>query len=70
MLEKKVLFYIKLIQESRHLFEKRVQRFLATKNIEGVDAEIDDAIRLMVAASAIIPTFAFPAYNYPNPTSF
>jgi Mlc titration factor MtfA (ptsG expression regulator) len=66
ILEKRVIFYRQLSEQDRSLFEKRVQLFLATKNIEGVDTEIDDTIRLMVASSAIIPTFAFPGYNYPN----
>src|SRR6185437_7496165 len=48
------------------VFYKRVQLFLATKSIEGIDTSIDDMIRVFVAASAIIPTFAFPDYNYPH----
>jgi len=65
-LVERVRFYSQLNESDRRLFEKRVQRFLATKNIEAVDTEIDDSIRLVVAASAIIPTFAFPTYNYPH----
>lgn len=65
-LSKKVLFYSQLNNADKSLFEKRVQLFLATKKIEGIDTGIDDTIRLMVASSAIIPTFAFPEYNYPN----
>ncbi len=61
-----VLYYNELDAEDRKLFEKRIQLFLADKNIEGIDTDIDDSIRLMVASSAIIPTFAFPEYNYPN----
>jgi Mlc titration factor MtfA (ptsG expression regulator) len=66
ILSKEVLFYKQLNEPERVLFEKRVQRFLATKKIEGIDTEIDDSIRLFVASSAIIPTFAFPEYNYPD----
>ncbi len=66
ILNNKVLFYAQLSEDDKKLFEKRVQVFLATKKIEGVDTEIDDTVRLMVASSAIIPTFAFPQYNYPN----
>jgi Mlc titration factor MtfA (ptsG expression regulator) len=62
----RVRFYSRMSDSERQLFEKRIQRFLATKNIEAVDTEIDDAVRLLVASSAIIPTFAFPSYNYPN----
>jgi len=66
ILKKRVVFYEKLDESDRQLFEKRVQRFLATKKIEGIETEVDDTIRLMVASSAVIPTFAFPNYNYPN----
>jgi len=65
ILEKWVLFYRQLNDVDKRIFEKRVQLFLATKHIEGIETEIDNDIRIMVAASAIIPTFAFPKYNYP-----
>ena len=64
-LKKNVLFYAQLDAPDADLFEKRIRRFLATKHIEGIETEIDDSIRLMVASSAVIPTFAFPQYNYP-----
>lgn len=66
ILRQQVLFYIELNEDGRRLFEKRVQLFLATKNIEAIGTEIDDTVRLMVSSSAIIPTFAFPEYNYPS----
>lgn len=65
MLQQKVLFYRNLDNNDKALFEKRIVLFLATKSIEAVETDIDDNIRLMVASSAIIPTFAFPEYNYP-----
>lgn len=61
-----VKFYADLDDVHKAGFEKRIQLFLATKKIEPIDTEIDDAIKIMVAASAIIPMFAFPGYNYPN----
>jgi MtfA peptidase len=66
ILKEYVRFYYDLKYEQKVGFEKRVQLFLATKKIEAIDTEIDDTIRIMVAASAIIPMFAFPGYNYPN----
>ena len=66
VLAKRVFFYSQLNDSGKSLFEKRVQLFIATKQIEGVDTDIDDTIRLMVASSAVIPTFAFPKYNYPD----
>lgn len=65
-LSENIEFYQDLDTKKRELFEKRVQHFLATKKINAVSTEIDDDLRLMVAASAIIPMFAFPDYNYPN----
>lgn len=66
ILRQRVFFYKELPEKDKQLFEKRVQQFLASKHIEEIDTEIDDTIKLMVASSAIIPTFAFPEYNYPN----
>ncbi len=66
ILEQRVFFFKELSEEDKQLFKKRIQRFLASKRIEGIDVEMDDAIRLMVAASAVIPTFAFREYNYPR----
>lgn len=61
-----VRFYQKLDPVGKTMFEIRVQRFLQAKRITGVDTEIDDTVRVLVAASAVIPTFAFPSFNYPN----
>ena len=66
ILDSQVKFYHDLKETQKAGFEKRIQLFLATKKIEPIDTEIDDKIRIMVAASAIIPMFAFPEYNYPN----
>ena len=66
MLAENVKFYRELTDAQKAGFEKRIRLFLATKTIEEVDTEIDDRVRVMVAASAIIPVFAFPDYNYPR----
>ncbi len=66
ILEERVRFYKNIDPVGQTMFEIRVQRFLAAKQITGVDTEVDDTLKLLVAASAIIPTFAFPNFNYPN----
>jgi len=66
LLNKEVRFYRQLSEQDKKQFEKRILLFFATKKIEGVDVDIDDNIKLMVAASSIIPMFAFPEFNYPN----
>lgn len=65
-LENNSEFYLHLGAEDKNIFNQRVQFFLAEKKIEGISTEVDDEIRLLVAASAIIPTFAFPFFEYPN----
>ena len=42
MLNRRVLFYQQLNDIDKRVFEKRVQLFLATKDIEGVETKIDD----------------------------
>lgn len=66
ILQQRVPYYQNLNPKDREEYNKRVMHFLATKNISGVDTPINDADRLLVASSAIIPLFAFPAYNYPH----
>ena len=66
ILARRSLFFRDLDDRQRAIFEKRVQIFLNEKNIEGIDTDVDDEVRLLVAASAIIPTFAFPAFDYPE----
>jgi Mlc titration factor MtfA (ptsG expression regulator) len=65
-LENNSEFYRNLGAEDKSIFHQRVHFFLAEKKIEAISTEIDDEIRLLVAASAIIPTFAFPFFEYPN----
>jgi len=66
ILRENILFYSELDPARQPDFEKRVQLFIATKKITPIDTTIDDRIRIMVAASAIIPVFAFPLFNYPK----
>ncbi len=66
ILEKHSIFYRNLDSTKKMLFEKRVQIFLSEKRVEGIDTAVDDEIKLLVAASGIIPTFAFPAFTYPQ----
>ena len=66
-LNEKVVFYKELeTEEEKTRFEKKIQRFLATKKITAYNTDIDDDIKLMVAASAVIPTLVFPDFNYPS----
>lgn len=66
ILQQKISFYRQLSNADKRVFEQRVQLFLATTDIVGYSIEIDDTDRLLVAASAIIPVWAFPEWHYFN----
>lgn len=65
ILLKEVDYYEQLPEEEKEQFEKRIHLFLSEKKITGVDVEADDYTKVLVAASAVIPAFAFDEYNYP-----
>lgn len=66
ILREEVDFYNELTEEERPRFEQRVQLFLGLRRVTGIDTEIDDEVRVLVAASAVIPIFAFPDWDYPH----
>lgn len=59
-----VTFYRTLGDAEKSRFEQRVQLFLADTRITGVQTEVDELTRLLVAAAAVIPTFGFPEWAY------
>ena len=66
-LEQTVAFYRALNTEDKQLFEQRVQLFWQTTAIEGgIEVNISDEDRLLVASSAIIPVWGFPRWHYFN----
>jgi len=66
LLTNHVAFYNKLGPDKKALFEARVRDFLASVAIRGVDVIVEDADRVLIAAGAIIPIFAFPDWRYNN----
>lgn len=77
ILNNRVGFYRRLDGAERRQFEDDIRIFLAEKRITGIKTEIDATTRLLVAASAVIPIFGFPEWEYDNlaevliyPTSF
>ena len=66
VLTERVAFYLSLTEHEKARFEKQVQVFLADTRITGVHTQVDDTIRLLVAASALIPVFGFPDWEYRN----
>lgn len=77
ILTTQVNFYRNLNPEQQLRFESDVQHFLNAVRITGVQTEVTIEDRLLVASSAVIPLFGFPAWTYKNlnevllyPTSF
>ncbi len=66
LLKDHVQFYKKLDDAGKKQFEERVQHFLSGIRITGVDAAVEDIDRVLIGASAIIPIYAFPSWEYPN----
>ena len=64
ILNEKVLFYRNLDEQGKDRYESDVSNFLAEVAITGVQTEVKIEDRLLVASSAVIPLFGFPAWNY------
>lgn len=66
LLQTHVAFYRSLNDEEKIRFEEKLKEFLGYIRITGVDTTVTDIDRLLVAASAVIPIFGFPAWKYYN----
>ena len=69
LLEQHIPFYQALDSPAKLLFEHKVSEFLAGITIEGVGTTVDDADRVMIASSAVIPIFGFVDWKYRNLTN-
>ena len=63
-LSEKVLFYRNLSPLQKAGFEKRIIDFINNYKIKGIDTQITDLDKVLVAASGVIPVFAFPTWYY------
>ncbi len=61
-----IKFYKQLDEKGKETFDKRIQHFLSAVKITGVNAIAEDIDRLLIAAGAIIPVYAFPDWQYIN----
>jgi Mlc titration factor MtfA (ptsG expression regulator) len=66
ILIEKITFYNNLSANEKDLFEYKVQEFLTNVRITGIDTQIDETDKVLVAASAIIPIFEFDEWQYVN----
>jgi Mlc titration factor MtfA (ptsG expression regulator) len=66
VLENNIAFFRALDKKQRRQFEREVTEFLNHVKITGVDTAVENMDRILVAASAVIPVFAFPGWTYDN----
>lgn len=66
ILQDKVVFYNHLTDKDKVIFENRIQQFLSQVKITGVHTIAEPIDFVFVAASAIIPIFAFDNWQYNN----
>jgi MtfA peptidase len=66
ILQDQVPFYQQLNESRQAEFEVRAAHFLTQVKITGVKTIVEDVDRVLIAASAIIPIFNFPGWEYPN----
>lgn len=66
ILEAEVPFYQQLDENKKTALEERAAHFLTLVKITGVKTKVEDLDRVLIAASAIIPIFNFPGWEYRN----
>ncbi|MGI4834717.1 MAG: zinc-dependent peptidase [Janthinobacterium lividum] len=59
-----VAFYNGLAATEKTHFEQQMQLFLARTQLTGIQTEVDDLTRVLTAASAVIPVFGLPGWEY------
>jgi Mlc titration factor MtfA (ptsG expression regulator) len=64
VLQAEVVFFRALDPEERRRFRRELQVFLGEKRITGIKLELDTKTRVLAAASAIIPIFGFPEWEW------
>ncbi len=67
LLRKQVTFYKTLDRQQKRRFQDRMRYFFQRVEITGIDTEVTELDRVLVAASGLIPTFGFDDWNqYPK----
>lgn len=66
LLEENVLFYSELKPEGKIQFENDVSDFLNDVKITGIDTNVEELDRHLIAAAAMIPIFHFKEWKYYN----
>lgn len=66
ILSENVSYYNTLSADEQRRFEQQIQIFLSEVRVTGIKTEVNDKIRLLVAASAVIPIFGYKEWEYDN----
>jgi Mlc titration factor MtfA (ptsG expression regulator) len=64
VLQREVVFFRALEPEDQQRFRRELQVFLGEKLITGIKLELDTTTRVLAGASAIIPIFGFPEWEW------
>lgn len=64
VLHRHVTFFQVLDREEKVRFRQAVQVFIGEKRITGIGTAVDDTVRVLTAASAVIPIFGFPEWEW------
>ena len=66
LLLENVLYYRNLSKGRQRVFQQRMMQFLSEIYFDGVQIELEELDKILVAASAVIPVFGFKEWHYTN----
>ena len=66
LLMENVLYYKNLSEVKQNVFQQRMMQFLSEVYIDGVQFELEELDKILIAASAVIPVFGFKEWHYTN----
>lgn len=64
ILNSEVLFYIQLPEADKIIFKKKILEFLYDVKIIGIKTSVTEQLRILTAASAVIPTFKLEGFRF------
>ena len=66
LLMENVLYYKNLSKGRQLVFQQKMMQFLSEVYIDGVQFELEELDKILIAASAVIPVFGFKEWHYTN----
>jgi len=66
VLHQHINFYRRLNNEEKQRFRQEADQFLQTVAITAVNTVVTNTDKILIAAGAVIPMFAFKGWTYPN----